>query len=157
MIDIINPVTDDGDIMVTKFNPDSNVLQVSRIFGPEGGTILVRQADSPISGVKVDIPEGALGEMDTVSLGYNTSEIKIRAGTGSEVIIVLRCGQTTGFNMPVSIDVPFDPTVNPDLVIPYQVDGNGGLHVMEIGDIDTENNILNVLSFRPCMFTLVYP
>lgn len=139
------------------FDPDDVVIVTSKVLDSEGGSISVVQTETPIDRVVVDFPPDALDCKDTVSLGYCLSEIKIRAGTGSGVILVLRMEKSTSFNEAVSITVPYDPSLIPDLVIPYEVDKNGRLHVMDFGQIDKQNHLLSFYTFKPSMCTWVYP
>lgn len=138
-------------------DPDEVVLVVSQTIGPDGGILSAGHTGSPIDGAVIEIPPGALGDEDTISLGYSRGKVKIRAGVGSGVILVLAAEHTRSFDKHVSIKVPFDPSKSTDLVIPYEVDDEGGLHVMDIGNIDWQNHVLTIYTFKPGRCTWVYP
>ena len=123
-----------------------------------GATLSAGHTGSPIDDVAVRIPPGALDRADVISLGYRKSTARIRAGKGSGTDIVLSAKQVTEFKKEVAVEVPYDPRLaSSSLVIPYEIDEQGRLHVMDIGNVDKENHRLTVNTFKPVAFTLVYP
>jgi len=141
----------------TPFDADALTVVASAIVDSTGGTVSVEGTGTPADGLKVQIPLDALAQEDTISVGYCESSVLIRAGTGCGIILFLRAEHTSSFAQPVVIEVPVDKELFTDLAIPYQVDEEGRLHVMDIAGIDAENLRLSFYTFKPCAFTWVYP
>ena len=106
-------VIDPGDI-VDESNEDNNFegtlfsYEVSKVIGPEGGTIEVTDPTSPLYGVKVEVPPGAVDSNETFRIGrlqasppFPTSLQKI-----SETVLLEPKGML--FNIPVSVSIPYD-------------------------------------------------
>ena len=141
----------------TSIKSGKKVMVISSSIGTQGGTITINEEGSPIDGVIVEIPPDALDNEDVISLGYTDRKVSVRRGTPSDIALVLQARKTSSFKKPVSIKVPYNPMLNPDLVVPYEVDESGKLHVMDIGYIDKENHTLKFYTFKPCTCIWVYP
>jgi hypothetical protein len=138
-------------------NLKSEVVCARATMGPDGGTLSVEGTCTPADGLKAVVPPGALEEEDEISLGYSSGSVKIRAGTGSGIVLFLGAKRAHEFEEPVTLEVPLDASLFSDLAIPYQIDEDGRLHVMDIKQIDQEHLRLRINTFKPCMFTWVYP
>ncbi len=137
----------DDVVIVTTASVDASGLQM------EAG-----RTGTPIDGVVVTIPPDAVTEEDTIALGYTRKPVEVVEGQWCGVTIVISMGHTTSFKEYVTVKVPYDASEEgASLVIPYQVDEAGGLHVMDIANIDRETQSLLVTTWRPCAFTWVYP
>jgi hypothetical protein len=87
-------VIDPGDI-VDESNENNNIEDtclgdscgVSKVIGPEGGTIEVTDPTSPLYGTRVEIPEGALEQETTIKISlFSKSEVEQQIGDLPETI-----------------------------------------------------------------------
>jgi hypothetical protein len=136
-----------GDPAIVELGQD--IAQVSQMIGAAGGTVYA-PASSPIEGVYVEFPEGALLGQTEVSLGYNTGYIVPVIGEFIEPILTLSAGETTEFAAPVSINVPFNPEQG--FPIPYYINEDGTLELMTITGVDNESGILTYATFHASLF-----
>ena len=148
---------DKADSIASKSAKDDVVIVSSAVVNRSGLELDTRQNGTPIDGVVLTIPADAVEKEDSVDIGYTTKYVKIKKGRWSGITIVISMENTSSFKKPVKISIPYDASKNPDLVIPFQVDERGKLHVMDIADIDRENRMLNIMTWKPCAFTWVYP
>jgi len=140
-----------GDPAIVELGQD--IAQVSQMIGAAGGTVYA-PASSPIEGVYVEFPEGALPEQTQVSLGYNTGYIVPVIGEFIEPILTLSAGETTEFAAPVFINVPFNPEQG--FPIPYYINDDGTLELMTITGVDNETGILTYATFHASPFAHMF-
>ncbi len=155
-------LTGDGERMANRNATNANSSDAATVcaratIGSAGGSIGVKDAGTPADGLSASVPAGALEWEEEISLGYTDRSVRIRAGTGSGKVLFLRTQRASSFEQPVVLQVPLDGKLFSDLAIPYEVDAEGKLHVMDIKSIDGENLRLRFYTFKPCMFTWVYP
>ncbi len=136
---------------------NSEVVCARATIGAEGGTLMVAGTGTPADGLTAAVPPGALAEEEELSLGYSRRKVKIRAGTGSGIVLFIRTERAREFAQPVMLGIRLDSSLFTGLAIPYQVDDDGRLHVMDIRSIDEEKLRLTFSTFKPCAFTWVYP
>ncbi len=121
---------------------------------PTGGTIKVTSASSSLKGVSVEIPEGALEEEVNIEIKVAPKSVSIpegfvSAGTGIEVR-----ADTTIFNYPVSITLPYlEQGINEDTVGVYRYNpDNGSWKITPLESIDTTRNTITVQTFTLSLF-----
>ena len=103
---------------VARFTYTVRVMTVdaAKSIGPEGGTVEVTDPASPIYGIKVEIPEGALSSNAVITL----SEIPIPFDLPDESYPASRClaigpsGLT--FSTPVVVTIPYGDTNNDSII-----------------------------------------
>lgn len=141
---------------------------------PDGLTLRA-DADSPLAGVVVHVPAGALSEPTTFSLASNDGTLSTVTGTPGK-IIELNVGepQSQGasspqaarrasnestatervvvFERPVSITIPYE---RGHLAIPYHVDDDGHLHLVQVSDIDRTAHTITFDTFHASIFTWI--
>lgn len=123
---------------VAHFNPGTEVAVTSpQTISPFGGTVHAPPG-SPLAGVSVEIPAGALPINSDISLSLNTGTVTTVAGTHSGINIVLHSSTVTTFAQPVSITIPFSPSQG--IPVPYFIDESGRLHLVQLLSIDPINN-----------------
>jgi hypothetical protein len=108
-----------------------------QVVSPDGGT-LQGAAGTPLEGVSLTIPAGAvLADLD-VSLGYNSGTVTPVDGTVASPIIDITTNfnGTEGFAVPLEITTPY--TAAPDeYPVPYYINEDGsGLELCEIVNVD---------------------
>jgi hypothetical protein len=137
--------------------PTKFTVVATRNVGADGADIVVGKTGSPIDDMVVHIPPGAMEVMDHISLGYSTRPVQVRAGRGAGVVVVLRAHKIQWFKQPVSIEVHFHSSPRPSLVVPYRIDANDGLHVMQLSRLDLNHDEFRFDTFSPGEFTWIYP
>lgn len=135
--------------------PQTTVVS-SCVVDAAGADIAAGQTGSPIDGMVVHIPPGALEFPDRISLGYSTKSVHIRSGGGSGVVVVLQAQTLKWFKKSVSIEVHFRATPRPTIVIPYRIDAKGGLHSVQLSRLDLDQSTFWFDTFSPGEFTWVY-
>ena len=115
-----------------------------------GGTITA-PADSPLAGVVVNIPAGALSSPRQISLSYDDGMLTTVNGSPGKVIS-LDAGEGAQFGQPVHITVPTDGNI----VAPYYIDGSGHLHLVQISSIDRVNHTITFDTFHASLFTWIF-
>jgi uncharacterized protein YfaP (DUF2135 family) len=113
-------------------NIGTTTTEVTDTVGSAGGTI-TGPVGSPLEGISVNFPVGAVEENCTVTLGSNDGSITPVIGTFSGVIIDLDVHPAITFNEPVEITLPLEPGTLP---VPYYIPEDGTLKVCSIKNID---------------------
>jgi hypothetical protein len=141
---------------VTEF-PDKVHWLVTQEVGTDGADLAVGSLGTPIDGLVVHLPPLALERSDRVSVGYSSRAVNIRAGAGSGVVIVLEALSHQEFKRPVSVDVALPGHSPVGLVVPYRVDPQGRLHLVQLTRLDPANHRFRFDTFTPGQFTWVHP
>jgi len=136
------------------FTPGNDVTVTSKVIGQTGGTIETGSSGTPIDGVQVQFPAGALQADTNVSLEYNTGTLTPNEGTYAGVAFVLNTGAVTQFEQPVTITVPFSDTTK--VPVPYYIDSTGKLHPMQLIKIDRAAKTFTFQTFHASFFTWIF-
>lgn len=136
------------------FSPGNDVTVTSKVIAQTGGTIEAGNSGTPIDGVQVQFPAGALPADTNVSLGYNTGTLTPNEGTYAGVALVLNTGAVTQFDQPVTIIVPFTDTSK--VPVPYYVDSTGKLHPAQLITIDRTAKTFTFQTFHASWFTWIF-
>jgi uncharacterized protein YfaP (DUF2135 family) len=135
------------------FTPGTEVAVTSpQTIGPLGG-IVQAPAGTPLAGVYVEFPAGALPQNSQISLAYNTGTVATNVGTHSGINIVLHSSPVTVFEQPVSITIPF--ASSQDIPVPYFIDDFGHLHLLQLINIDAVHNTATFQTFHASIFTWI--
>lgn len=145
------------EIEVMKKGADDVKILASAKIDQNGGIVTIKKTGSPIDGLIVDIPEGALNRETVVTIGLITGLVKVRSGRNCGFTVVLAAQGIRSFHEKVSITMSYNPLPQSRLVIPYEIDNDNRLHTMDIGRIDSKHRKLVIYTFKPVRFTLVYP
>ncbi len=130
----------------------TDTIDTSQTIGPAGGTI-TGLPGTDLEGVSVEFPPGALFEDVLVELGTNDGNVTPEWGDAGGVIIVLNTGDITDFDQAVSVTIPYtDDTAIP---VPYWVDPEGGLHVMQLVAADAGAGTATFQTFHASLFTWI--
>jgi len=136
------------------FTSGDDVNVTSKTIAATGGTIEAGSSGTPIDGVQVQFPAGALPADTNVSLGYNTGSLTPNEGTYAGVVLILKAGTVTQFDQPVTITVPFTDTSK--VPVPYYVDDSGKLHPMQLIKIDRTTETFTFQTFHASWFTWLF-
>jgi uncharacterized protein YfaP (DUF2135 family) len=126
----------------------------STILGTAGGTLTIPAGSTPISGVKVQVPAGALSENTTFAVSYNDGSITPRAGQYSGGVMVLDTGDTHDFAEAITVTVPWNDTSK--IPCPYYVDSSGLLHPAQLLSLDAANHTFSFQTFHASWYTWIW-
>lgn len=87
---------------------DGDTSEASATIGPSGGTVEVTNPSSPLYGVKVEIPAGALSNDTTISISVQKDEPSLPTYLKKVGTMVSLTPEGTFFNIPVTISIPYD-------------------------------------------------
>jgi hypothetical protein len=126
---------------------------VTDTIGQLGGT-LEGPSGSPVEGVRVDIPAGALDDDTQITIGYNDGSITPVLGEFGGLILVLKTDGNNQFNKPLEITVPIKS--GNGIPIPYHVDDQERLHLMDPASFDPDLGTFSFYSWHASLFTIIY-
>ena len=127
----------------------ADIILDDTLIGSAGGTI-EGPPGSPIDGVSVHFPEGAVEDGTTISIGYNDGSVTPVEGTFVGPILTLYTDGLEHFNEPVEITVPLpDDNV---ILIPYYIDDLDKLHLMDIASLDPVAGTTSFYTFHASPF-----
>ncbi|RKY44130.1 MAG: hypothetical protein DRP81_05995 [Candidatus Omnitrophota bacterium] len=95
---------------------------VSNVIGPEGGVIEVTDPASPLYGIKVEIPAGALEQETAITIGQAIAAPSLPPELTPLSPVVTFQPEGLYFNLPVKITIPYDGS-NVDentLILPFK-------------------------------------
>lgn len=112
----------------------------SGIVGTTGALIIITDANSPIKGAYVDIPEGALSSNTNITISLAPSSIQYLSDTTSIIIRFEPDGLI--FNKPVTIGIPYKNVQSTsDLKAYYYVPDENILENLPLKSVDTNNKL----------------
>ena len=115
----------------TQFRTGTNHIVNTASIDAYGGTIEAGNTGSPVDGVKVVFPPGALPSALNVSIGYNdggleqgTNNFSTADVATAQKLLYINVPVVYQFDQPVQVTVPFADDGN-NVPAPYYVDNNG--------------------------------
>ena len=132
----------------------NDVIVTSKTIGATGDIIEAGSSGTPIDGVTVQFPAGALSEDTNVSLGYNTGTLTPNEGIYAGIALVINAGTVSQFSQPITITVPF--TDMSKVPVPYYVDADGKLHPMQLIKIDRTAKTFTFQTFHASWYTWIF-
>jgi len=130
----------------------ADTIEVSMTIGPEGGTI-IGPGGTGVEGISVTFPPGALPEDTLVELGTNDGSVDPEWGDFGGTIIVLNTGDISDFGEAASVTIPYDD--ESAIPVPYYIDDEGGLHVMQLTELDPDGGTATFETFHASLFTWI--
>lgn len=126
----------------------------SAMIGPAGGSLRVPSSSaSPLASAEVSFPPGALGQKIQLRLSWCRRDIELRVGSPSGVVVKLMAeGDVTRFHAPVTFDLP-TPNIGSNMPIPYQVDDEGQLHLVQLISYSLKEKRMIFQIFGPGSFS----
>jgi hypothetical protein len=126
----------------------------SAAIGTAGGT-LDGPVGTPLEGVKVVIPAGAIPDGTQVTLDYNDGTVTPAAGVWEGPIIELHVDQPNAeFDAPLEITLPYSDSAN-YIPVPYYINGDGGFEGCDIKSIDAVNGTYTFYTWHASQFTTI--
>lgn len=109
----------------------------------KGGTITVSDQASPLHGVSIEIPEGALTTEVEISINQVESDFVMKEVEPNSFWIKME-PSGTHFEKPVRIGLPYNKGtgLNPDEICMFWSDGEGGAGEVPLFEVDKTNKIV---------------
>lgn len=137
-----------------RYTPGEEKILVEKKIGALGGVIEINAPGTPVDGVKIDFPAGALPDSYDVGVGYDTGTVAFKSNPAlADVpILVMNMAYKGEFANPVKITVPMrDKEATP---VPYYIDGDGKLQAMSLTGIDRAKGECSFVTFHASKFTV---
>ena len=138
------------------FQHGTTTIVKSFNINSEGGSLEIKDTDTPIDGTTIYIPAEATDKEVTISIGFNDGKLNLRSGRGSDITLVLKSEKPITFKKHITITLRYDTSVNPKWIIGYEIDGQGRLHTVDTGEMNRENGTVSFYSFKPLFLTWAY-
>ena len=137
-----------------EFDEGNDIPELTESVPPTGGTLRVTNPISPIYGVVVDFPAGALPQSTEVTIGYNDGSLAPNSGIYSGANILIEAPGIREFSQPVEITVPFDQPNS--IPIPYYITGDGSIRPCQLVKVDRVNKTFTFQTFHASLFTWIW-
>lgn len=142
-------------VVGAKYESQSVQAVATGVVGSHGGTVPVANTGTPLDGIEVRFPAGAVPDGTPVKLDWDHGALTNVAGTESGTVVLFSTGKVKEFERHVEIRVHFDPAQNPETVMAYSIDDNGRLHALDVASFDTTRGEALIWTFQPVRFTWV--
>jgi hypothetical protein len=139
-----------------QFKAGKDVKVVSASVGPKGARLKSGTTGTPIDGIEVEIPEGAVSSAAEITLSYNLGHLTLPSGTTSDVFLRISASNVQTFDKPVFIYVPDRPKHPHTVPVAYAIDENGRLHALAQATRMPKENTIRFMTLSPLLFTWVY-
>ena len=138
---------------VASFTPGTTTVLAQATIDAAGG-VLLGPAGSPLDGVAVTFPPGALTAATSFALGYDDgSFVNVSPDEQSGLVISIQSSGQTRFQQPVTIQLPFTDATR--IPIPYYIDDSGALHVIVPQPFDRSTGQASFLTWHVSPYTLI--
>lgn len=137
------------------FNKGEDVIVTGQIMTPSGGQIIVNAPGTPIHGIKVLFPQGAVSKNIAVKIGYNTGSLHAKSGDYSNVNLVIQTPGVTILNKPITVTVPYIDSTGDGIVIPYNIAEDQSLSSVQLHSIDRANKRVSFITYHPSTYTWI--
>ena len=148
------------------YEPGENQNISTQEIPPTGG-VIEGPPGTPLEGISVNFPAGAVSATSCYSLALNNGTLHVASGQPSGIVIDLSpCdgvlnrsdgSESTKFDQPVEITVPYDPDNGEGFVIPYFIDADGKLDLLETTNIDSNNHTITFVTFHCSWYSWIIP
>ncbi len=137
----------------TIFTPGITVTSQTSSMSQLGGT-LEGPVGTPIAGVKVNFPPGALTSSGNVSIGYNKGSCTPKAGTYCGFALNITAPPPADFEVPIYVTAPLPAG---DVVpVPYYIAPDGTLQPVRLTSIDSNAHTFTFETFHASWYTWLY-
>ncbi|MCB1219532.1 hypothetical protein KDL30_02570 [bacterium] len=136
-----------------KYIPGEVTMGDSAVVDLENGAVLEGDAGTPLEGVSVLIPEGAMPTATSIAIGYNDGIVIPVAGNWSGTIIEIG-DEPLVFDVPVEITVPYSG--NPDEVpVPYYINDDSKLEACMVQEVNGSEGTMTFITLHASRFTWI--
>ena len=126
----------------------TTIFEAQETIGPSGGVVEVTDPSSPLYGVKIEIPAGALDSDTTIGISIPTSKPAIPANNLTRIGDTIKLTPSgTKFQIPVEITLPYDNNINEnsEVIVSAIFDEiSGTWEVPTLLSVDEANNTITV-------------
>ena len=137
------------------FQPGEDHIVVTQIIGAAGGTIQVVNTGTPIDGVKVVFPAGALPSDTTVTLGYNTGTLTPNYGVWDGKTVVLSTSGVNAFGDLVKITIPYKHENNMVPLPSYINKNDNRVSTAQDAGSDYNADTLSIVTLQEGAYTII--
>ncbi|MBN4068587.1 hypothetical protein JYU06_03580 [Desulfotalea psychrophila] len=123
-----------------------------------GETVTVANTGTPIDGINIIVPPGAISKDGEIFLGYETGKfLPTIHGIPSRIVLVIETPGITNYENPIEVIVPL-ATMEKDWigVAGYKIDKEGQLEPLTTISLDKVSNRATFVTFAPLKMTWVY-
>ena len=139
------------------FTHGKDVRVTSTCIGPEGGVLHTGKSGTPVDGITIKVPAGALKKKTCLTLSHNTGKLSLPRGTGSGVFLRMAAEEVLEFEKPLEIQVSFNPAqAKGHVLVGYAIDDKGRLAPVDSGPQNRAAGTATFLTLVPLLFTWVY-
>jgi hypothetical protein len=131
--------------------PGTNTPGPSATIGNGGGT-LDGQPGTPLEGVHVTVPPGALYADKQITLSSNSGTVTPAAGTWWGKIIDVSAATPLVFDQPVLITLPFTGAAG-DVPVPYYITPGGSVEVCQTTSLDWAGGKFTFMTLHTSLYT----
>ena len=125
--------------------------------GPQGATLKLGNTGTPVDGISVEIPAGALERDTTVTLSYNTGTLSLPSGEGCGVFLGLATERVNTFRQWVTIRVHYDAQrYAKTVVVGYCIDDKDRLRAVNTEAQDSRAGTVAFSTYVPLLLTWAY-
>jgi hypothetical protein len=129
------------------------VMVSQATIGAQGG-ILTGAAGTPVEGVVVTVPAGALTESTTLSLGYDNGVFTNVKPAEQGVVMVLRSSGRTDFPKPLKVEFPF--TRAGQIPVPYYIREDGRFEIVTALPFDRTTGRAGFITWHVSRYTYTF-
>jgi len=123
-----------------------------------GATLTIANTGTPIDGINIIVPPGAISKDGEILLGYETGKfLPTIHGIPSRIVLVIETPEITSYENPIEVIVPL-ATMEKDWigVAGYKIDIEGRLEPLTTTSLDRNTNTATFATFAPLKMTWVY-
>jgi len=160
----------ESNIRAAHYQAGEDKFLTSKEITPDGG-VIEGAKDSPIKDVKVFFPAGAVPVNTNYTLAYNDGIMNPVYDKPSGITIdlyptnidqrgvAIRSDGSNAriFELPIEITIPYAASDNSDFVIPYYINSNGDLQLVDIKEINPQTKTITFLTFHCSLFSWFIP
>jgi hypothetical protein len=133
--------------------PGNVTLDASATIGAAGGT-LDGPGGSPIAGVHVAVPAGALGGDVQLSLGHTDGTVTPLAGTWGGVMLDISATEPLALAQVMEVTMPFSGAAD-EVPVPYYVAPDGALQPCTLTAIDRVAGTFSFITQHASVYTYI--
>ena len=141
----------------TRATGSSAVVVLSSEVGDEGSVLVVKNSGTPLDGIVVSIPPGALARKVRLAISSEPRSLRWKSGVPSGIFVRISADNILAFEKPVTVrcPVPRDRTGG-FFAIGYAVDDAGQLDLVSKLAEDDQNGVVTFSLLAPVLLTWVY-
>ncbi len=124
----------------------------------KGGNIAIANTETPIDGINIIVPPGAIAKGTEILFGYETGRfLPTIHGIPSRIVLIIETPGIKSYENPIEVVIPLN-TMEKDWigVAGYKIDKGGGLKPLTITSLDKNNKAATFVTFAPLKMTWVY-